>query len=201
MPFLANEGVQYDFGLPSEEIVAVLAVLSRSVQIRSVLLRHEQGTAIVADTYGFVSTDPRVCLATLDRGASNLITGIVHVTLDQVPLGPGVEDLLPLRVRQYRDVLDQRPAYTSFPGGPIRIGYQERDPCIRPAWAGDNPLSWRGRRLNERPPNQGGAAAWPPTAPDRLLSARRPRRAGICARVPRPAPPGQPAAIGPLAGP
>ena len=83
---LENEGVQYVFGLPGEEIVDVLDALSRSTQIRLVVTRHEQGAAFMADVYGRVSTYPGVCLATLGPGATNLITGIADATLDRAPL-------------------------------------------------------------------------------------------------------------------
>jgi acetolactate synthase-1/2/3 large subunit len=83
---LENEGVQYVFGLPGEEIVDVLDALSRSTQIQLVVTRHEQGAAFMADVYGRVSTYPGVCLATLGPGATNLITGIADATLDRAPL-------------------------------------------------------------------------------------------------------------------
>jgi acetolactate synthase I/II/III large subunit len=83
---LENEGVEYIFGLPGEEIVDVLDALSRSSQIRLVVTRHEQGAAFMADVYGRVSTYPGVCLATLGPGATNLITGIADANLDRAPL-------------------------------------------------------------------------------------------------------------------
>jgi acetolactate synthase-1/2/3 large subunit len=83
---LENEGVEYVFGLPGEEIVDVLDALSRSSQIRLVVTRHEQGAAFMADVYGRVSTYPGVCLATLGPGATNLITGIADAQLDRAPL-------------------------------------------------------------------------------------------------------------------
>jgi acetolactate synthase-1/2/3 large subunit len=83
---LENEGVEYVFGLPGEEIVDVLDALSRSTQIQLVVTRHEQGAAFMADVYGRVSTYPGVCLATLGPGATNLITGIADATLDRAPL-------------------------------------------------------------------------------------------------------------------
>jgi acetolactate synthase-1/2/3 large subunit len=83
---LENEGVQYVFGLPGEEILHVLDALSRSRQVRFVGTRHEQGAAFMADVYGRLSTYPGVCLATLGPGATNLVTGIGDAQLDRAPL-------------------------------------------------------------------------------------------------------------------
>ncbi len=73
---LENEGVKYIFGVPGEEILDLLDALSRSESIRLVTTRHEQGAAFMADVYGRLSTYPGVCMATLEPGATNLITGI-----------------------------------------------------------------------------------------------------------------------------
>ena len=81
---LENEGVRYVFGVPGEEILDLLDALSRS-STNSLLTRHEQGAAFMADVYGRLSTYPGVCLATLGPGATNLITGIADAKLDARP--------------------------------------------------------------------------------------------------------------------
>ncbi len=83
---LENEGVQYVFGVPGEEILGLLDALSRSPSIQFITTRHEQGAAFMADVYGRLTTYPGVCLATLGPGATNLITGIADATLDLAPL-------------------------------------------------------------------------------------------------------------------
>ncbi|MDQ2807192.1 MAG: acetolactate synthase large subunit [Chloroflexota bacterium] len=83
---LENEGVQYVFGVPGEEILNLLDALSRSESIQFITARHEQGAAFMADVYGRLTTYPGVCLATLGPGATNLITGIADATLDRAPL-------------------------------------------------------------------------------------------------------------------
>ena len=72
---LENEGVQYVFGLPGEEILDILDSLADS-RIRFVLTRHEQGAAFMADAYGRLTGRAGVCLSTLGPGATNLATPI-----------------------------------------------------------------------------------------------------------------------------
>jgi acetolactate synthase-1/2/3 large subunit len=82
---LENEGVEYVFGLPGEEILDILDSLSRS-RIKFVLTRHEQGAAFMANVYGRLTGKVGVCLSTIGPGATNLITGVANASLDHSPL-------------------------------------------------------------------------------------------------------------------
>jgi len=82
---LENEGVQYIFGLPGEENLAVMEALKDS-KIRFILTRHEQGAAFMADVYGRLTGQAGVCLATLGPGATNLVTGVADANSDGAPL-------------------------------------------------------------------------------------------------------------------
>jgi acetolactate synthase I/II/III large subunit len=82
---LENEGVQYVFGLPGEEIMEILDALADS-RVRFIPTRHEQGAAFMADAYGRLTGRAGVCLSTLGPGATNLATGIADANLDRAPL-------------------------------------------------------------------------------------------------------------------
>lgn len=82
---LENEGVEYIFGIPGEENIAVMDALLDS-NIEFVLTRHEQGAAFMADVYGRLTGKPGVCLATLGPGATNLITGVADANMDLAPV-------------------------------------------------------------------------------------------------------------------
>lgn len=82
---LENEGVQYIFGLPGEENLAVMEALKDS-KIKFILTRHEQGAAFMADVYGRLTGKAGVCLATLGPGATNLVTGVADANSDGAPL-------------------------------------------------------------------------------------------------------------------
>ncbi len=82
---LENEGVQYIFGIPGEENLAMMdALLDSSIQF--VTVRHEQGAAFMADVYGRLTGRAGVCLSTLGPGATNLITGVADANMDHAPL-------------------------------------------------------------------------------------------------------------------
>ena len=82
---LENEGVEYIFGIPGEENLAMMdALLDSSIQF--VTVRHEQGAAFMADVYGRLTGRAGVCLATLGPGATNLITGVADANMDHAPL-------------------------------------------------------------------------------------------------------------------
>jgi acetolactate synthase-1/2/3 large subunit len=82
---LENEGVEYIFGIPGEENLAVMDALLES-SIKFVTVRHEQGAAFMADVYGRLTGRAGVCLSTLGPGATNLITGVADANMDHAPL-------------------------------------------------------------------------------------------------------------------
>jgi len=82
---LENEGLEYMFGVPGEENLAVLEALVES-KIRFLQTRHEQGAAFMADVQGRLTGKASVCLATLGPGATNLLTGVADANMDRAPL-------------------------------------------------------------------------------------------------------------------
>jgi acetolactate synthase-1/2/3 large subunit len=82
---LENEGVEYIFGLPGEEIIHLLDALNQTT-IRFILTRSEQAAAFMADMYGRVTGKAGVCLATLGPGAINLLLGVADAQTDSSPL-------------------------------------------------------------------------------------------------------------------
>jgi acetolactate synthase-1/2/3 large subunit len=82
---LEAEGVEYIFGIPGEENLALIAALKNS-SIRFITTRHEQGAAFMADVYGRLTGKAGVCLSTLGPGATNLVTGVADAQSDGAPL-------------------------------------------------------------------------------------------------------------------
>ena len=82
---LENEDVEFVFGLPGEENLHIVDALVDS-SIRFVTTRDERGAAFMADTYGALTGQAGVCLATLGPGAINLMLGIANAQLDSHPL-------------------------------------------------------------------------------------------------------------------
>lgn len=82
---LENEGVKLIFGVPGEENLDFLNSLKNS-SIRLVVTRHEQGAGFMAATYGRLTGEPGVCLATLGPGATNLITPAAFAQLGAMPM-------------------------------------------------------------------------------------------------------------------
>ena len=82
---LENEGVEYIFGIPGEENLAVMDALLES-PIKFVTTRHEQGAAFMADVYGRLTRRAGVCMSTLGPGATNLVTGVADANMDHAPV-------------------------------------------------------------------------------------------------------------------
>jgi acetolactate synthase-1/2/3 large subunit len=105
---LENEGVEYIFGLPGEENLAVLQAL-KSSSIQFITTRHEQGAAFMADVYGRLTGRAGVCLSTLGPGATNLMTGVADANLDGAPLvaitGQVGTDRMHIQSHQYLDLV------------------------------------------------------------------------------------------------
>ncbi len=82
---LENEGVEYIFGVPGEENLAMMdALLDSSVTFHAT--RHEQGAAFMCDVYGRLTGRAAVCLSTLGPGATNLLTGVADANMDRAPI-------------------------------------------------------------------------------------------------------------------
>lgn len=82
---LIEEGVEYIFGIPGEENLALMNAIYDS-SIKFITVRHEQGAAFIADVYGRLTGKAGVCLSTLGPGATNLITGVADAYSDGAPL-------------------------------------------------------------------------------------------------------------------
>lgn len=104
---LEAEGVEYIFGIPGEENIAIMEAIRRS-KIKFVLTRHEQGAAFMADVYGRLTGKAGVCLSTLGPGATNLVTGVADAHSDGAPLvaitGQVSTDRMHITSHQYLDL-------------------------------------------------------------------------------------------------
>src|SRR5215470_14347300 len=67
---LEAEGVKCVFGVPGEENLDLLESL-RGSSIRLIVTRHEQAAGFMAATWGRLTGEAGVCLATLGPGATN----------------------------------------------------------------------------------------------------------------------------------
>ena len=82
---LENEGVKYIFSVPGEENLDLLQSLKNST-IKLIITRHEQGAGFMAATYGRLTGQPGVCMATLGPGATNLMTPAAYAQLGGMPM-------------------------------------------------------------------------------------------------------------------
>lgn len=73
------------FAYPGGAILPIYDALAFS-SLNSVLVRHEQGAAFMANGYARVTGRPGFCLATSGPGATNLVTGIADAYADSVPM-------------------------------------------------------------------------------------------------------------------
>ncbi|GAB4244951.1 MAG: biosynthetic-type acetolactate synthase large subunit [Candidatus Methylacidiphilales bacterium] len=83
---LEREGVDTIFAYPGGASMMLHQSLTRSKQIRTILPRHEQGGAFMAEGYARATGKVGVCMATSGPGATNLVTGIADAFMDSVPL-------------------------------------------------------------------------------------------------------------------
>ena len=82
---LENEGVEVIYGVPGEENLDLLEALRKS-SIKLILTRHEQGAVFMAATYGRLTGNTGVCVATLGPGATNFVTGAAYAQLGAFPV-------------------------------------------------------------------------------------------------------------------
>lgn len=87
--YLEQLGVEYVFSVPGSPIGPLYNALLRSEKRggpRSLLSRHEAGSAFMADGYARKAGKIGVCCSTTGPGATNLITGLASAYADHVPL-------------------------------------------------------------------------------------------------------------------
>src|SRR3954453_19288917 len=105
---LEAEDVRYVFGIPGEETLDLNESLQRS-SVEFVPVRHEQGGAYMADTYGRLTRSAGVCLGTLGPGATNLVTAVADAFLDRSPVvaltGQGDLERMHKESHQYIDIV------------------------------------------------------------------------------------------------
>lgn len=82
---LKKEGVDTIFGYPGGAVVDIYDQLVK-MDIRHILVRHEQGAVHAADGYARASGDVGVCLVTSGPGATNTVSGIASAYMDSVPI-------------------------------------------------------------------------------------------------------------------
>jgi acetolactate synthase-1/2/3 large subunit len=79
-------GITDVFGIPGGAIIPFYDELMSAVDIRHILVRHEQGAGHAAEGYAAASGKVGVAIATSGPGATNLVTAIADAYMDSVPL-------------------------------------------------------------------------------------------------------------------
>ncbi len=78
--------VKYIFGIPGGAIEDLNTAIYNNEHLQSIVTKHEEGAAFMADGYARVSGELSVCCATSGPGASNLITGLASAFADSIPI-------------------------------------------------------------------------------------------------------------------
>ena len=94
---LIKAGVRHAFGIAGVHNLPVYDALARRGRIETLVTRHEQGAAFMADGYARVSGRPGVALVTTGPGLTNAVTPIAGSWSDSIPvLVVGTAGELPL---------------------------------------------------------------------------------------------------------
>jgi len=83
---LANEGVEYIFGIPGDENLHFMEAVKKDGRIKFILTRHEQAAGFMAAAYGRLTGKLAVAMSTLGAGATNLTTAVAHAYLAGMPM-------------------------------------------------------------------------------------------------------------------
>jgi acetolactate synthase-1/2/3 large subunit len=83
---LKREKVKVIFGIPGGAILPVYDALYADLDVKHILMRHEQCAAHAADGYARASGQIGVCMSTSGPGATNLVTGIANAYMDSSPI-------------------------------------------------------------------------------------------------------------------
>jgi acetolactate synthase I/II/III large subunit len=108
---LEKHGVEYIFGYSGGAAIPLFdALITSGTSIRTILVRHEQGAAHMADGYARATGKPGVVLVTSGPGAGNVVTGLMTAHMDSVPIivisGQQIRSMLGLDAFQEADVFN-----------------------------------------------------------------------------------------------
>ncbi|MEJ2070259.1 MAG: thiamine pyrophosphate-binding protein [Syntrophobacterales bacterium] len=78
--------MKHIFGLPGGTIIDLYDELTRSPQIKHLLVRHEQAAVHAADGYARVTGKAGAALVTSGPGATNTVSGIANAYMDSIPI-------------------------------------------------------------------------------------------------------------------
>jgi acetolactate synthase-1/2/3 large subunit len=84
--WIEAEKLPYIFGVPGGQNGAIYDALFRNRAVKSVLVRHEQNAAFMADALARVTGSFGACLATVGPGALNLLSGLAIAYADSTPV-------------------------------------------------------------------------------------------------------------------
>lgn len=83
---LRRHGVSHVFGVPGESMVPVLDGLQEGGGVTTIVTRHEEGAAIMAEAYAKASGQVGVCFGARGVGAAHLSIGLHTAQQDSTPL-------------------------------------------------------------------------------------------------------------------
>jgi acetolactate synthase I/II/III large subunit len=83
---LAQEGVKFVWGYPGGAVLHIYDALYKQVNMKHILVRHEQAAVHAADGYARATGDVGVALVTSGPGATNAVTGIATAYMDSIPM-------------------------------------------------------------------------------------------------------------------
>ncbi len=83
---LEQKWVKVIYGVPGEENLDLVDSIRKSGKIELILTRNEQTAVFMAATYGRLTGEVGVALATLGPGATNMVTGVAYAQLGGFPV-------------------------------------------------------------------------------------------------------------------
>ena len=84
---LIANGVRYAVGIPGHGIITFVdALIDRSDEIGTIMVRHEQSAVHLADGYCRVSGEPLAVFTSVGPGAVNTLVGIATAMADSIPV-------------------------------------------------------------------------------------------------------------------
>ncbi len=83
---LIENGIDTIFGIPGGVVIPIYDALYDFDNVKSILMRHEQGASHAADGYARATGRLGCCFATSGPGATNIVTGLATAMMDSVPM-------------------------------------------------------------------------------------------------------------------
>ncbi|HEX7064418.1 MAG TPA: thiamine pyrophosphate-binding protein [Bacillales bacterium] len=125
---LYDQGVRHVFGIPGVHNIELYEALAGQDEVKSIVARHEQGAAFMADGYARVSGKVGVAFVITGPGLTNAYTGIAEAYWDSSPIAVFATEIQVPFIGQQKGFIHELPDQKGIIEGVVKRAIRITEP-------------------------------------------------------------------------